>query len=206
MGDPQSDTTPRRWRPAALTLSLLAAVVVAAGLTRVIPAEYRPYNFAAVGALALFGAARLGLIPALVVTAAAMLASDLLLWRQNGFDPDYLPSPVVYTCLGLYAVLGRAYLRRTENPAAIGAVAVAGGLQFFLITNFFAWVGQARPYGYSLAGLIDCYTMALPFYRGTLLGDLIFSAVLFGTHAVLVRTLAPAERVVPVPVTEGERP
>jgi hypothetical protein len=159
MGDPQSDTTPRRWRPAALTLSLLAAVVVAAGLTRVIPAEYRPNNFAA-----------------------------------------------VYTCLGLYAVLGRADLRRTENPAAIGAVAVAGGLQFFLITNFFAWVGQARPYGYSLAGLIDCYTMALPFYRGTLLGDLIFSAVLFGTHAVLVRTLAPAERVVPVPVTEGERP
>lgn len=202
MSDPITTRSGRPWGPLAVTLSLAAALVVAAGLTRLIPDEYRPYNFAAVGALALYTAARLGLLPALAVTAAAMLASDLLLWQQHGFDPMYLPSPVVYASIGVYAVLARLFLRHTENPLRIGLVTVAAGLQFFLVTNFFAWLGQSLPYGYSLAGLVDCYTMAIPFYRGTLLGDLTFTGVLFGAHAVLARVLYPAERVAPVPVRD----
>jgi hypothetical protein len=52
------------------------------------------------------------------------------------------------------------------------------------------------PYGYSLAGLLDCYRAAIPFYRGTLAGDVVFSAGLFAAHAMLSRAYFPAERVV----------
>ena len=60
------------------------------------------------------------------------------------------------------------------------------------------------PYGYSLAGLADCYAAAIPFYRGTLVGDLVFSGGLFAAHAVLSRAYFPAERLA-VAVAEPNR-
>ena len=54
---------------------------------------------------------------------------------------------------------------------------------------------QAYPYGYSFAGLLDCYSAGIPFYRGTLVGDVIYSATFFGLHAVLSRAYFPEERV-----------
>ena len=205
MSEPQPTPDRPTWfRPAASTLALAAAVVVAAGLTRLIPDGYRPYNFSAVGALALFAAARLGLVPGLILALGSLLASDVALWYRHGYDPDYLPSWPVYVAFALYPMLGRGLLRRTESPARIAGVAVAGGLLFFLITNLASWAMQALPYGYSLTGLVNCYEMGLPFYRGTLTGDLAFTAVLFGLHAVLSRAYFPAERVVPHPVLQPE--
>jgi hypothetical protein len=206
---PMSDVQPQparpsRFRPAASTLALAAAVVVAAGLTRLIPDEYRPYNFTAVGALALFAAARIGFAPGLVLALGSLLASDFALWYRHGYDRDYLPSWPVYAAFALYAVLGWALLRRTESPVRIAGVTVAGGLLFFLITNFASWVTQSLPYGYSLAGLVNCYAKGLEFYRGTLSGDLAFGGLLFGLHAVLSRAYFPAERVVPQPALQPE--
>ena len=81
---------------------------------------------------------------------------------------------------------------------AVG-VAFGGGLMFFLVSNFGSWVEKALPhYEHSLRGLIDCYVAAIPFYRGTFLGDVVFTAVFFGAHAVLSRVYFPAERVNPV--------
>jgi hypothetical protein len=193
-----------RFRPAASSLALAAAVVVAAGLTRLIPDDYRPYNFSAVGALALFAAARIGFAAGLVLALGSLLASDFALWYSHGYDPGHLPSWPVYAAFALYAVLGWALLRRTESPARIAGVTVAGGLLFFLVTNFASWVTQSLPYGYSLSGLVTCYVKGLEFYRGTLTGDLVFGGLLFGLHAVLSRAYFPAERVVPQPVLQPE--
>jgi hypothetical protein len=43
--------------------------------------------------------------------------------------------------------------------------------------------------------LITCYIAAIPFFRNTLVSDLLFTAVFFGLHAVLSRTVARSERV-----------
>jgi hypothetical protein len=48
-----------------------------------------------------------------------------------------------------------------------------------------------------MAGLIACYTLALPFFGYTLLGNLVFGAAFFGADAALARSTAPA-------VAEGE--
>jgi hypothetical protein len=66
---------------------------------------------------------------------------------------------------------------------------------FFLVSNFVSWLTQALPYGYSLDGLINCYAAAIPFFRGTLLGDVGFTAALFSAHAALARAYFPAEQV-----------
>jgi hypothetical protein len=187
-------------RPAALGLTLLFAAAAAA--TRMVPYEYRPMNFAAIGALALFAGSRLGLLPAIIAVIAAMGVSDVYLSQTIYATKDYSPAWTVYSIYAIYALLGWGLLRRTENPLKIGTAAFAGSVVFFLVTNFECWIGSSR-YPQTLEGLMDCYLLAVPFYRGTLLGDLLFSGLLFGTHAVLVRTLAPAERPVPVTVTDS---
>jgi hypothetical protein len=44
-----------------------------------------------------------------------------------------------------------------------------------------------------MAGLAECFSAAIPFWGRTLAGDLLFTAVLFGLHAVLSRRVALAE-------------
>jgi hypothetical protein len=70
----------------------------------------------------------------------------------------------------------------------IGGAALLGSLQFFLISNFAVWL-NSKVYPPTLGGLVECYAIAVPFYRGTLTGDLIFSGLIFGVHAALVAAL-----------------
>ena len=193
---------------------VLAAVVAVAAMALIplIPAEYRPWNFAAFGAVGLFVAARggrLGLVPALALGLGTKLLSDLLNYANHGYDPDYLPftAPVfglaVYGGLALYPLLGWAFLRRTERPWMIGGVTMVAGVLFYLLTNFTSWLHQDLPYPLTALGLLESYWMGLPFLRGTLAGDLTFAGVLFGLHAALARV--PAGRPVPITV-DGANP
>jgi hypothetical protein len=51
---------------------------------------------------------------------------------------------------------------------------------FFVISNFGVWMSGW--YTLSLAGLVACYVNAIPFYGYTLIGDLAFTGVLFGSY------------------------
>jgi hypothetical protein len=190
--------TGRRLQPGVWLLIGLAALY--ATVFR-LATDHHPWlaNFAMVGALALFAGARLRLPWACLVTLAVMAVSDALLYWWRDFEVIYRPSYLSGVSLGyvsflVYVLLGRA-LRHTGSPWRIGGLALAGSVQFFLISNFGAWLAQALPYGYTFQGLVDCYVSALPFFRGTLIGDLVFTGVLFGAHALLSRTVFPAERV-----------
>jgi hypothetical protein len=173
-----------------MTLALVGVALLAASIT-LLPTSWRPWNLAAIGALGLFAAARLGFWPAVGFTALALGLKDLGIYLHYGWKPE----PLSWLCFAGYVILGWAFLRRTESPLKIGSAALAASLIFFLTSNFASWITQALPYGYSLGGLLDCYTAAIPFYRGTLAGDLIFSAGLFAAHAALSRAYFPAERV-----------
>ena len=197
--DPTAPDRPARDKPMTLAL---AGVGVLAAATALLPESVRPWNFAAVGALALFSAARLGFYPALAVTTLALALKDLGLYLNHAW---WEPEPLAWLCFAGYAVVGRAVLRRTESPVRIGATAAAASVLFFVTSNFGSWVSQALPYGYSPAGLLDCYRAAIPFFRGTLSGDLIYTAAFFGLHAVLSRAYFPAERVAMNEVETGRR-
>ena len=205
MAQPLTDAPrPTPWvRPLALVLA--AAVAVPAAL---IPEMYRPWGFAAFGAVALFAAARggrVGLAAGLVLALGAKLAYDLMNSSRHGYNADYLPIWSLYLCFAVYGVVGWALLRRSRNPLRIAGVTVLASLLFFLVTNFGSWLGQALPYSRGPAGLLESYQMALPFWRGTLVSDLVFSGALFGLHAVLSRVLVPAERLARVPVEHTPR-
>ena len=187
-------------RPSSLAVLLAAAVALPAALLPLMPETLRPFNFTAFGAIAVFAAVRggrSGWVVGLGLCLGAKLVSDLLNYRQHGYDADYLPfvtapalSLLVYGGLAVYALLGRAVAGRGVVWGM--SAAVLGSVLFFLTTNFGSWLALDLPYAPGLAGLLESYTMALPFYRGTFTGDVLFTGGLFATHAVLVRAVAPA--------------
>jgi hypothetical protein len=195
----QTPPTEPRLKPMTLTLAAVGALT--AGLLAVafsyLPPAAQPWNLSVIGALGLFAAARLGFWPAFAFVALAIGFKDTAVYFLRGMEPY----PLSYLYFAGYAAIGWAFLRRTESPVRIGATALGTSVLFFLVSNFGSWLEQAYPYGYSFAGLLDCYAAGIPFYRGTFAGDLAFSAALFGAHAVLARAYFPAERVAVVKST-----
>ena len=166
------------FQPVAFTLTVVAA------LLRLVP---HPPNFTPVGSVALFGGARLRGWQAYLVPVLAMLVTDPILSHMSGYPAYSWESVVIYSCFLINVALGRMFLRRSSNPARIAALALAGSVQFYLITNFFSWLGDTVLYPRSLSGLVECYIAAIPFFGWTVLGDLFYTGVLFGAHALLTR-------------------
>lgn len=96
--------------------------------------------------------------------------------------------------LGGWGFLGRS---RPRWLAVIGG-SLAGSLVFFISTNLAHWAFTAD-YPRSAAGLVACFTAALPFYRWMPVGDIAWSLVVFGllestgmaADAALSRRLRP---------------
>jgi hypothetical protein len=163
-----------------IRLITLITIVLATALFRLVP--HWP-NFTPIAALALFGAATferkwLGLVAPL----AAMLLSDALIGFHGNMGS-------VYMSFGLTWLLGVWALRKPTAGRIVAASLTASTL-FFLITNFSVWYGSTF-YPQNLAGLVTCYVSGLAFYNSTsfflngLVGDLFFSAILFGGYHLL---------------------
>lgn len=146
--------------------------IVAAIILRLIP--HLP-NFAPIAAMGLFGGVYLNKKYALLVPLLAMLFSDYLI----GF---YNPT-VMISVYGSFLIIGLVglWLRRHKNFANILGATLLGSVIFFVVTNFAVWV--ATPwYSKTVQGLIECYTLALPFFRNTILGDLFYVSSIFGLY------------------------
>ncbi len=161
---------------------VVVGMILTAAAARLIP---HPPNLTPITAMALFGGAH---FPdarlAFLVTGAALLLSDLVLGLHNLI-------PVVYGSLALIVGIGLT-LRRRRRVLPIAGAALASSLLFFVVTNFGVWALTSL-YPKTLAGLLACYAAALPFVRNTLLGDMLYTAVLFGGFALAERSL-PALR------------
>jgi hypothetical protein len=164
-------------RPLAVALLVLGALI------RVT----QHWNFAPVGALSLFAGARLRGWQAYLLPLLLMAVTDPLL---GGYSAA---TPLVYASFLINVWIGTR-LRESENPLWIGGAAVAGSLQFFLLTNF-AWLYPTSLYPHTLAGIVSSYVAGIPFFGRTLASDLIYTAAFFGLHAWLSRTVARSERV-----------
>lgn len=166
-------------------------------LLRIVP---HPANLSPIGAMGIFGGARLRSWQAYLLPLVIMAATDMCLWALHGFDADYslwhFSRPFVYGSFMLYVLIGRT-LVNTNSPLRIGGASLLGSVQFFFITNFQAWLELPDLYSRDSAGLMQCYIAGLPFAVRTVLGDLVFSALLFGVHE-LATTRQPASDAEPV--------
>lgn len=53
--------------------------------------------------------------------------------------------------------------------------ALFGAFLFYLISNFGVWINGY--YGYSFEGLINCFTLAIPFFAYSMISTFIFSSI-----------------------------
>jgi hypothetical protein len=85
---------------------------------------------------------------------------------------------VTWAWYGAVCLMGSALLRKVTALRVLAGV-FASATSFFLLSNFVVWAG-AHMYAHSVAGLVSCYVLALPFYGNDLLSTALVASVLFG--------------------------
>jgi len=172
----------------------LLGIIFSAAAMRLLP---HPPNMTPIAAMALFGGVYFANRRiAFLVPLAAMYLSDLALgffvydfgWF-HGFMPFVYAGFIVTVCLGLL-------IRRRITPLAVGGAALTSSVLFFITTNFGVWLA-GNFYPKTLAGLGSCYIAAIPFFRNALMGNAIYTLLLFGGFALAQRYL-PVLREEPV--------
>jgi hypothetical protein len=146
-------------------------------------------NFTPVAAALLFFGARQPRTR-IWIPVGLLALSDVLLNFHYGykFTADFFVTIAWYAAI---AWLGNALLNKEARPLRIGAASLVASVSFFLISNFMVWVVWDM-YAKNFGGLLACYAAALPFFRNTVTGDLVFSAVFFGA-AYLLKSYAGKE-------------
>lgn len=125
-----------------------------------------PANFTPIGALIIFYGAKKGFLNAGLLAISIMIISDVLL----GFS---FASIFVYAGFISYALIAGLYKKRF----GIVSAPVISSIAFFVITNLGVWLGPW--YEHNVEGLIKCFTLAVPFYRNTILGDIVFMFLIY---------------------------
>ncbi len=146
---------------------------------------------AAVSLLAGYYFSRWGI--ALMVPVAILAITDLIL-------PAYDSKVVMiatYAVMTLPVWLGRAIAASDGGWTRAARWAICGLLPatvFFIVTNFAVWAFQSD-YQKSLAGLVECYAAAVPFFRWMLAGDIFYLAVLLTCWSIAGVPVLGRERV-----------
>lgn len=145
--------------------------------------EWLP-NFSPMAALCLCGAAFLPKRLAIVVPLVALLGTDLALNAHYGFPLFTLEFLGTIVAFAAVAALGWR-LRKNPHPGVIFPAVLGGSLFFYIVTNTASWLTLTEPsYAKTAAGWLQALTTGLPgyaptwvFYRNTLAGDVLFTAL-----------------------------
>ena len=155
--------------------------VLAAILLRLLP---HPWNVTPLGAMFLFsGATFRSKRESLAIPLAALLLSDYAVIHFLYGGKYSWFSPYTWGGFALVGLIGWT-LRRKITWGRVAGASMAGSVAFFIVSNFGFWVG-GKLYPLTLDGLVACYVAALPFFRNSFLGDLAYTALMFGSYQLL---------------------
>lgn len=143
------------------------ALIVLGVLSRLLP---HPENFTPLIAIALFAGITLPRRMAVTVPLAAMIFSDLFI----GSHPLFWLTWSAFFLVNLLGIL----IQKNATVSKIFFGALGGSLLFFILTNLGVFVFE-QMYPKNWNGFVECYLMALPFFRNQLLGDMFYTTGLF---------------------------
>ena len=149
-------------------IKISIGIFVALAASRFIP---HPPNFTSLLALSFYVPALLGIryIPALIIGFAI---TDLFL----GFH-----STTLFTW-GAVIFIGLLSKHFIKNITSRISGALVGACIFFIVTNFGVW--SIGAYGYTMNGLLTCYTLAIPFFAYSLISTFIFSSIIEAVYKI----------------------
>ena len=137
-------------------------------------------NMTAVGAIALFTGAKFGVKKSLIVLFTTMLIADSIKGLHSVMW-------ATYGALIIGMLIGKYIATKKQVGWIIGGTFLFS-IVFFVVTNFAVWLAPNYMYEKTISGLMQCYIMAIPFFRNALVGDLMYSGIFFGGFA-LVKSL-----------------
>ena len=166
-----------------LILSLLIIGVVG----RLIP---HPPNVTPIIAIALLAAhAFKNKWIAILIPLTGMWISDLMInnYLYAGYYDKFVffsnGSLWIYGAILLAVLIGKVLIRNIKL-STVFLSSFSASFFFFIITNFGVWLSSMM-YPKSLLGLIECYTLAIPFFGNALIGDIVYSVVLFTSYSLV---------------------
>jgi hypothetical protein len=150
---------------------LVIIFAVATVIMRLVP---HPWNFTPMGALVLFSGF---MLPKkwIWLPLVALVISDIIIGSYT--------FGVMATVYSSYALmLGISYAARHHYSfgTAIGS-SVASAVIFFILTNAAVWAFSGI-YSPDASGLMASYSAAIPFFRNSFAGYLVYSALFFGVY------------------------
>jgi arginine exporter protein ArgO len=129
-------------------------MILGAAFSRLLP---HPPNFTPIAAIALVGGAYLDKRFAFIVLHRLM--------------------PFVYGSFIITGGIG-LWLRSKRQVLPVLGATLASSLIFYVLTNAGVWLTSAL-YPKTIEGLLECYIAALPFFRNEVVGNLVYSTLLF---------------------------
>tara|TARA_B100001540_G_scaffold282457_1_gene273228 strand:+ start:729 stop:1220 length:492 start_codon:yes stop_codon:yes gene_type:complete len=149
-------------------IKISIGIFLALAVSRFVP---HPPNFTSLLALSFYVPALLG-VKFLPVLLLSFIITDYFI----GFHGVTLFTWGSVLFIGLISkyFIGNLYKR-------IGG-ALVGAIIFFVVTNFGVW--SLGSYGYSLQGLVTCYTLAIPFFAYSIISTFIFSALIESLYKI----------------------
>jgi len=171
-----------------LQTGVLSIIILLAAFTRIMP---HPPNFSPIAAIGLFGAAHFAkkwqafFIPLIGIWVSDLVinnyvyssSSSNIVWFYSGFYWQYI-SYILIIFAGLFI-----FNRGISLTKTVGGMISSSGI-FFLVSNFGVWAGGTM-YPKNFGGLITCYAAGIPFIHNTIISDVLFTTVLFGTYYLL---------------------
>jgi len=135
-------------------------------------------NFTPILAIALFGGFYFTKKIALILPITAMAVSDVFI--------GYYASELMIAVYGSFilCVLLGLWLKKNKRWQTVLGGSLLAAIIFFFVTNFAVWAFTPW-YAKTFEGIIQCYFMALPFFRNTLLGTLFYVTIFFGAYEMV---------------------
>jgi len=169
---------------------VLALMILSAGAWRLlISSGHSPLtNFTPVGAMALFGGCYFSdkwkayFLPLLTLWLSDLLLSYFVYyhdWRL--FYDGFLWA---YGSFALMVLMGTFIKKANINNVILASISAA--LAHWIITDFGVWMG-GHLYPKTTEGLITCYVAAIPYMKNMLIGNLVFSGIMFGIFELAQR-------------------
>jgi len=165
-------------------LLLAIAMLVIVFLGRVMP---HPFNFTPVIAITLMSSyvfknkyMSLGL-PLLAFWLSDLFINNIV-YAGYYSNFTFVSTGMIWTygSILLVGLLGSSLFKKLSS-GRVALASISGSTIFYLVSNFGAWIASPM-YAKSIAGLLLCYSLALPFYGSSLAGDLIYSTLFFGAY------------------------
>jgi len=143
-------------------IKVTIAIFLVLTASRLIP---HPPNFTSLIALSFYVPALLGIrfLPALLLS---FFLTDIFIGFHN----------TIWFTWGSVFIIGLMSKYFINSIIKRISGAMLGAVIFFLITNFGFWT--LGTYGYSINGLILCYTLAIPFFAYSLISTFVFSGII----------------------------